>query len=440
MLKRIARSSDSVVERYLPDPYVLVLLLTLLVFLAGILVERQGPLAMIRHWGDGFWGLLEFSMQMVLVLVTGWVLASSPPVRRVLAAIAGLARTPVQAILLGTLVSLTAAWINWGFGLVIGALFARQLVRAVPSVDYRLLIASAYSGFLVWHGGISGSVPLTIATPGHFTEAMIGVVPTSQTIFAGYNLAIVLALFVAIPLANVLMLGHGGREVPLDPALLQADDDEVVAEKPVTRPADRLENSRVLSWAVALLGLVFLASYLLERGFALNLNIVNFAFLIFGILLHGSPYRLLAALREAVAGAAGIVIQFPFYAGIMGMMVGSGLAQTLSEAFVAISTSTTLPLWTFLSAGLLNIFVPSGGGQWAVQSQVMLPAAQALQADVARTAMAVAWGDAWTNMIQPFWALPALAIAGLTAKDIMGFCLVVLVISGLIIGLGLVFV
>lgn len=438
MLKRIARSSDSVVERYLPDPYVLVLLLTLVVFAAGMVVEGQGPLAMVRHWGGGFWELLEFSMQMVLVLVTGWVLASSPPVRRVLTRIAGVARTPGQAILLCTLVSLTAAWINWGFGLVIGALFARQLVRAVPAVDYRLLIASAYSGFVVWHGGISGSVPLTIATPGHFTEAMIGVVPTSQTIFAGYNLAIVLALFVAIPLANVLMLGHGGREVALDPARLEAEDE--VPEKVIARPADRLENSPILSWIVGLLGLLYLGSYLVERGFALNLNIVNFAFLILGILLHGSPYRLLKALSEAVAGAAGIVIQFPFYAGIMGMMVGSGLAQTLSEAFVAVSTATTLPLWTFLSAGLLNIFIPSGGGQWAVQSQVMLPAAQALQADVAKTAMAVAWGDAWTNMVQPFWALPALAIAGLSAKDIMGFCLIILVISGVIIGLGLVLI
>lgn len=438
MLKTIARSSDSVVERYLPDPYVLVLLLTLVVFAAGVLVEGQGPLAMVRHWGDGFWGLLEFSMQMVLVLVTGWVLATSPPVRRLLAAVARAARTPAQAILLCSLVSLAAAWVNWGFGLVIGALFARQLVRAVPSVDYRLLIASAYSGFLVWHGGISGSVPLTIATPGHFTEGMIGIVPTSGTIFAGFNLAIVAALFVAVPLANVLMLGHGGRAVVLDPEALRAE--EAVPEKPVERPADRLENSPVLSWAVGALGLVFLGSYLAERGFALNLDIVNFAFLILGILLHGSPHRLLAALRDAVAGAAGIVIQFPFYAGIMGMMVGSGLARSLSEAFVAVSTAATLPLWTFLSAGLLNIFIPSGGGQWAVQSQVMLPAAQALQADVARTAMAVAWGDAWTNMVQPFWALPALAIAGLTAKDIMGFCLVVLVISGVIIGLGLVLV
>jgi short-chain fatty acids transporter len=439
VLKRIARSSDSVVERYLPDPYVLVLLLTLLVFAAGVLVESQGPLAMVRHWGGGFWGLLEFSMQMVLVLVTGWVLASSPPVRRALAKLAGLARTPAQAILLGTLVSLTAAWINWGFGLVVGALFARQLARAVPAVDYRLLIASAYSGFLVWHGGISGSVPLTIATPGHFTEALIGVVPTSRTIFAGYNLAIVAALFVAIPLANVLMLGHGGREVRLDPAALRAAEGEAgdAPEKPVERPADRLENSRLLSWAVGALGLAFLAGYLFEKGLALNLNVVNFAFLILGILLHGSPHRLLTALREAVAGAAGIVIQFPFYAGIMGMMVGSGLARTLSEAFVAVSTQATLPLWTFLSAGLLNIFIPSGGGQWAVQSQVMLPAAEALQADVAKTAMAVAWGDAWTNMVQPFWALPALAIAGLSAKDIMGFCLVVLAISGAIIALGL---
>jgi short-chain fatty acids transporter len=239
---------------------------------------------------------------MQMVLVTGRVLASSPPVRRILAAIAGMARTPGQAILLCTVVSLIAAWINWGFGLVVDALFARQLVRVVPSVDYHLLIASAYSSFIIWHGGISGSVPLTIATPGHFTESLIGVIPTSQTIFSAYNLAIVAALFVAIPLTNVLMMGHGGREVRLDPAELQAEGE--IPEKKIVRPADRLENSRVLPWTVGVLGPVFLGLYLVEKGFALNLNIVNFAFLFLGIVLHGSPYRFLTALQEAVAGAA----------------------------------------------------------------------------------------------------------------------------------------
>jgi short-chain fatty acids transporter len=174
-------------------------------------------------------------------------------------------------------------------------------------------------------------------------------------------------------------------------------------------------------------------------GGGLTLNVVNFLFLTLAIILHGTPRRLLRALHEAVKGGAGIVIQFPFYAGIMAIMVNSGLAVTISELFVSFSSAQSLPFWTFISAGIVNFFVPSGGGQWAVQAPAILPAAEALGVDLARVSMAVAWGDAWTNMIQPFWALPVLAIAGLNAKDIMGFCVVQLVLSGIIIGVGLTF-
>ena len=174
-------------------------------------------------------------------------------------------------------------------------------------------------------------------------------------------------------------------------------------------------------------------------GNGLSLNVINFLFLTLAILLHGTPRNLLNALTEAVKGGAGIVIQFPFYAGIMAIMVQSGLAASISEALVGIASDATLPFWTFISAGIVNFFVPSGGGQWAVQAPVILPAAEALGTDLARVSMAVAWGDAWTNMVQPFWALPILGIAGLRAKDIMGFCMMHLILSGLIIAVGLTF-
>lgn len=436
-MQRLTRFSVRLMERYLPDPFVLVLLLTLLVFGSGLLMTPAGPVDLLKHWGNGFWDLLEFGMQMVLILVTGWVLASSPPFRQGLGALAGLARSPGQAIVMVTVVSLLAAWVNWGFGLVIGALFARQLARAVPDVDYRLLIASAYSGFIVWHGGISGSIPLTINSAGHFTEDRIGLIDTGQTIFAGFNLAIVLALFILVPLINRLMMGPPEDARPIDPSRLREEEEE--STDPADRPADRLENSRLLAWATGLLGLAYVGWHFLDHGFALGLNIVNFTFLMAGILLHGTPRRLLNAFNEAVRGASGIVLQFPFYAGIMGMLAGSGLAETIAAGFVALSTPATFPLFTFLSAGLVNLVAPSGGGQWAIQAPVMLPAGEALGVDPARTAMAVAWGDAWTNMLQPFWALPALAIAGLSAKDIMGYCLVILLASGVVIGLGITF-
>lgn len=434
MLKFISKPAVKLVERYLPDPYIFVLLLTLIAAIAAIAVERQTPLAVMRMWGDGFWGLLTFSMQMLLVLVTGFMLASSPPVKRILQKMAGTAKSPGGAIILVTLVSLAASWINWGFGLVVGALFAKELARLIR-VDYRLLVASAYSGFVVWHGGLAGSVPLTIATEGHFSADQIGVISTGSTIFAFFNLAIVLCLFIAVPLVNRLMLPDEKDSVYVDIQLLE-DEPEPLGR--ITRPAEKLENSLTLSLLVGVPGLLFLLDHFFLRGGGLNLNVVNFLFLFLAIVLHRTPRNLLNSLNEAIKGGAGIVIQFPFYAGIMAIMVQSGLAQSMSEWLVSFATATSLPFWSFLSAGIVNLFVPSGGGQWAVQAPVMLPAAEALGADIARVAMAVAWGDAWTNLLQPFWALPVLAIAGLKAKDIMGFCLIQLFITGAIISVGLV--
>ncbi|CAO1660196.1 short-chain fatty acid transporter [Salinicola sp. NYA28a] len=434
MLQRLSRPAVKLVERYLPDPYIFVLLLTIVAALAAMLFEQRSPLAVMQYWGDGFWGLLSFSMQMLLVLVTGFMLANSPPIKRLLDRLAATAKTPASAIILVTLVSLAASWINWGFGLVIGALFAKALARQIR-VDYRLLIASAYSGFVVWHGGLAGSIPLTIATPGHFSEDQIGIIPTSQTIFAGYNLIIVVALFVIMPLINRWMMPSEDESVFVSRE--QLAEPESPDRNAIERPADRLENSTLLSMLVGVPGLLYLVHYFFFAGGGLNLNSVNFLFLSLAIVLHRTPRSLLASLNEAIKGGAGIVIQFPFYAGIMGIMMQSGLAQSLSELFVAIANADTLPFWSFISAGIVNLFVPSGGGQWAVQAPVMLPAAEALGADVSRVAMGVAWGDAWTNLLQPFWALPVLAIAGLNAKDIMGFCLIQLVVTGVVIGLGL---
>lgn len=434
MLNAISRPMVRIVDRYLPDPFVFVVVLTLVAGLAAMGIQGSSPLEVVSVWGDGFWSLLSFSMQMLLVLVTGYMMASTPLVKKGLQALAGLASSPGSAILLVSVVSLAASWINWGFGLVVGALFAKELARQIK-VDYRLLVASAYSGFIVWHGGLAGSIPLSIATEGHPFADLTGIIPTSQTIFSTYNLLIVAALFVVVPLVNRAMMPSEADSVYIDPALLDADD----TTKPETRtPAEFLETTPVLSMLIGAAGAAWLIQYF-AAGNGLSLNVINFLFLTLAILLHGTPRHLLNALNEAVKGGAGIVIQFPFYAGIMAIMVQTGLAATVSEGLVGLATETTLPFWSFLSAGLVNFFVPSGGGQWAVQAPVILPAAEALGADLARASMAVAWGDAWTNMVQPFWALPILGIAGLRAKDIMGFCVIHLVITGVIIALGLTF-
>jgi short-chain fatty acids transporter len=434
MFKAMTRASNKMMQRYLPDPFIFVILLTGVVFILGLIITGQSPVKMVSYWGDGFWKLLEFSMQMVLILVTGYVLASSPFFKKMLRKLAAFAKTPGQAIISVTIVALAASWINWGFGLVIGAIFSRELARQVKNTDYRLLIASAYSGFVVWHGGLSGSIPLTIATPGHFMEDVMGVIPTSETLFAPYNLFIIIALLIILPITNRLMLNKDETHY-IDSSVLEGNlEAATVAE--TDSPAEKLENSIWLSMIIGILGLGYMIYFFAVNGFNLNINLVNFIFLFLGILLHKTPRNYINSVAEAVKGASGIIIQFPFYAGIMGMMVGSGLVTEMSEWFVAISNQYTLPLFTFLSAGIVNMFVPSGGGQWAVQAHVVLDAAKELGVSPAKASMAVAWGDAWTNLIQPFWALPALAIAGLKAKDIMGFCLIALFVSGIIISAG----
>lgn len=448
MFKKFTNACVAMVQKYLPDPFLFAAILTFIVFLLGVFVTDQSPLDMIGHWGEGFWGLLAFSMQMVLVLVTGHTLANAPIIKKGLRKLASIPKTPTQAIFAVTLVAIIACWINWGFGLVIGALYARELARQIKTVDYRLLIASAYSGFVVWHAGISGSIPLKLATAGEgLSEATAGVVTnpisTSETIFAPYNLIIVGIILVTMPLLNRAMHPKAEDVVAVDPELLVDEDLSVKIENPTF--ADKMENSPILSILIGAMGLAFIINYFVDNGFNLNLDIVNFMFLFLGIILHGTPRKFLDAIIVATRGTAGIVLQFPFYAGIMGMMtgtnaVGSSLAIVISNGFVNISTATTFPFFSFLSAGIVNFFVPSGGGQWAVQAPIMMPAGAELGVSAAKTGMSIAWGDAWTNLIQPFWALPALGIAGLGARDIMGYCIVDLIYTGIIISLGLMFI
>ncbi|ETI58764.1 short-chain fatty acid transporter [Marinomonas profundimaris] len=443
-LQKISQFFVALLQRYLPDPFIFAIILTFVVFLFVMPSTGQGPMQVVNAWAGGFWKLLSFSMQMAMVVVTGHAMASAPAFKSKLAMLAGVAKTPGQAIILVTVISAMACWVNWGFGLVVGAIFAREIAARVQGVDYRLLIASAYSGFLFWHGGLSGSIPLSIAGGKNIevvtNGAVTAAIPTSETIFSPMNLTILAVMLVAIPLLNRLMHPAPQDTITIDASLLEESVVETPNKADMT-PAERLENSRTLSLALGVMGFAYIIYYFVTNGFALNLNIVNFTFLFSAILLHGTPKSLLNSISQGARNCSGILLQFPFYAGIMGMMTATGdsgasLAGVISQAFVSISNETTFPIFTFLSAGIVNFFVPSGGGQWAVQAPIMMPAGAALGVDAAKTAMAIAWGDAWTNMIQPFWALPALAIAGLGAKDVMGYCLMALIGSGVIISLG----
>ncbi len=437
MIRGLAAFFSKIVRRWLPDAFLFAAILTFIVFIFGVIFEGQSPISMVKYWGDGFWKLLAFAMQMVLVLVTGHTLAKTKVVEGVLKGIAGIAKTPTQAIMVTTFVALVACWINWGFGLIVGALLAREMVKKVKGIHYGLLVASAYTGFIIWHAGLSGSIPLKVADgKGFMAEITGGIqIPVADTIFSGYSLLICVILLISLPIINVMMSPKEEDIVEADPALF-ADDDKGVEVKPRSEmtPAEKIENSMIVSLLLGILGMAYIIYYFATGG-SLGLNSVNLIFLFLGILLHKTPANYLRVMNEAIKNTGGIVLQFPLYAGIMGMMVGSGLAASISEWFVQVSTATTFPFFTYLSAGIVNFFVPSGGGQWAVQGPIVMPAAKALGVPLGKAAMAIAWGDAWTNMVQPFWALPLLGIAGLGIRDIMGYCTVALIWGGVVTSL-----
>ncbi|MDD6582273.1 MAG: TIGR00366 family protein [Bacteroidales bacterium] len=466
MFQKIINGCVKMVQRWLPEPFIFAIILTLIAGILAMPICRQTPIEVIENWGGGVWNLLAFAMQMALVLVSGSALASARIVKRGISALASLPKKPAGAIALVTGVSAMACWLNWGFGLIVGVIFAKEIALKMRGVDYRLLIASAYSGFVVWHAGLSGSIPLTMATPGEsLTKATNGVltapVPIGDTILALPNLIMVVVVIIAIVVVNSLMHPKNAMQVvSVDPSLLLEENPEAEALKesvenemkgfekgsaPMKRkptPAERLENSSVLSWIVALMMAGYLVIRLVFRGGTFDLGTIILLFLALGILLHGTPLNYVHAFAKAVSGAAGIILQFPFYAGIMGIITGVGASgicfgTVISDACISISNAQTYPLLTFLCAAVLNMFVPSGGGHWAIQAPIMFSAGANLGVDPGLTGIAIAWGDAWTNLIQPFWALPALAIAKLNAKDIMGFCLIDLVVTGVIICAGL---
>ena len=446
-MRAISSVFTRVAERFLPDAFVFVFFLSALTFVLGM-AQGYGPAAVAEFWGQGFFKILTFTAQATLVLATGFALAHTPLVHRALVAFARIPRNEVQIIILTTLVMMACSLFSWGFGLVAGAIVARQMgIVHRDKVHYPLIVAATYSGFLVWHGGYSGAIPTIIATPGHFLEDTMGVVPVSETLLSGTNLLIILCLAVIVPLVNTMMRPKDPAERKSIPATL---DEIEEALDPVTSPstegatgnhpgatgrtpAEWLERNRFVTLILGLLASLYLITYFADGG-AVTLNSVILSFFALGLVLTPNAHAYSQSFQGGAKASYGIILQFPFYGGIMGMMTGTGLAAALAAGFVSISTAQTLPFFSFLGAGLVNMFVPSGGGQWAVQGPIMIQAAQELGADMPRVALGVAWGEAWTNMIQPFWTLPMLAIAGLGIRDIMGYTAVVLLVSGVVIG------
>ncbi len=433
MLERMGNYFSRWAHKYMPDPMIFAILLTILTYILGLIFTKSTWFQMLLDWYKGFWVLLKFGMQMCVILVTGYALATTAPVQKFLKWLANIPKTTAGAAMLVALVAVIAGLINWGLGLIVGAIFALEVGRQGylnnRKFHYPLLVAAGYAGLAVWHGGLSGSAPLLVATKGHFLEKQIGIIPVSKTLGSPMNITVLIVMLIMIPLVMYLMSPKDESKIKtIAPELCHVGEEEGTPKSEWTF-ADKLENSILLSWIIGLGGLIYIFYYFGKHGFALNLNIVNFTFLIVGIILHKRPIAYVRAISDGVRGCAGIILQFPFYAGIMGMMKFSGLVAVIAGWFVAISSATTYPIFTYISACIVNIFVPSGGGQWAVQGPVLVKAAETLHFSIPKTIMAMAYGDQWTNLFQPFWALPLLGICGVRARDIMGYCIALMFIG-----------
>ncbi|PCC68315.1 short-chain fatty acids transporter [Nannocystis exedens] len=441
--------------RFTPDPFVVAVGMTLVTLVAGALAVGDGAGGLVRAlrlWSapGGLWSLLAFAGQMALMLTLGTALAAAPPVRRGLEALARLAAGPRRLVGLVAFVSCTLCLFNWSLGLVCGAMFARtagdEARRRGLALHYPLLCAAGYAGMMVWHGGLSGTAPLKATTLADLTEvlgpelaARVGPIALSDSLLGGLNLAVTGGLWLLAPLVFMALTPAAGADPDPQPAPPSghAPEDMPSATGPeehapsTTTGLDRLERSPLVVWALALPAAAALAFAVGDAaGPALDLNAINLALWVLALVLHGRPDAFVRACDAGARASAGILLLFPLYGGIMGVMKGTGLAAALAGLFAAADPRVFTTL-TFVSAGFLNLFIPSGGGQWAVQGPIVMSAALERGVDRTHAMLAIAYGDQWTNMLQPFWAVPLLAITGVRARDIIGYCTLWMFAGGL---------
>lgn len=435
-------------KNYFPSPFTIALGLTAFIFIIAFIFTKPSEvstLAYIPTLGD-FWftkmfdnGLLSFTLKMMLILVFGHVMALSKPVQWAISKALALINNTSSAAFWVTLLTILVAYFNWGLGLIFGAIFARKVAEHATrnqfKLNYALIGACAYAGLMVWHGGLSGSAPLTVNKGDHSLFETIGVVQTGETLFSSMNILVFVLCITVIPIVMYFIGKYSNGQL-----LNIYSGDKNSKETIVETPAEKFETSIIPGLIVGALMLLYFLFDAFKNGLTINfLTLNNTCLMLFGmaLLFHGSITGFLRAISEAIKGASGILVQFPLYFGIMGIMEYSGLALNLSNWFVSNSSQDTLPIYTFISAGIVNIFVPSGGGQWQVQGPIIMEAANQLGVAKGKMIMALAYGDQLTNMLQPFWALPLLGITGLKAKDILPYTLLLFLLGGLIFLLGL---
>jgi short-chain fatty acids transporter len=441
LMQRAVASCVYLFERLMPDPFVIVILLTVLTALAAFgFAPKATPEIILGGWYKGIFGIFTFAFQMVLVLVTGYALADAPVIKAGLSRVSRLAVGPCSAVVLVFTVGAIATFLNWGFGLVVGAMLSKQVARQVH-VDFAWLVAAAYSSWVLWaFTGMSSSIALSIASPGNPLNIVEQhthlTVPLAHTVFSSWNLLTGLAAMILIPAIFILMRPAAKDIIAAKADALAAEEAVESAEPARQRDslADRLDRSRLCALVFVVAGAAYLVMQWVRHGISLDINTVIFIFLLAGLCLHGSPKRYVTAVAQAAKVTGPMLLQYPFYGGIMGIMAATGLAEVVADAYIHIASRTTLPFLSYLASGLITLFIPSGGGHWAVQGPFTIPAAMNLGASMSGTSMAIAAGEMAGSLLQPFWAIPVVAIAGVGVQRVLGFTLVIFLTAGSFLG------
>ncbi len=451
---KLLNGIEKLFKSFLPTPFTIAILITIVTFILAFTLtdsdagSGERGMELVGYWYNGLWkdSMLVFAVQMMLMLVLGHAVALTKPVDYVMRAATHFCKSTASAAFTVTLLTILVSLFNWGLGLIFGAILARKVgehaYKNGISLNYALIGAAGYSGLMVWHGGISGSAPIKAAESGHIASLMEGILPAeqiaelpnaipfSETVFGMMNIVVMLALIVCVPL---FMFWLGKR------SQVSLELPKVIGENEEKNASDDQQKLDVSPWFSRIIGSLIFAYALYVAVHAMyegrdfiKPNFINFTLLGMALVLHSNVDGFLKAIDQAIRGAAGILVQFPLYFGIMGLMVGSGLIHVFSDFFVSISSEASFPIYSFMSAGIVNVFVPSGGGQWGVQGPIIIQSALELGVSLPKSIMALAYGDQLTNMLQPFWALPLHGITGLKAKSILPYTLAMMLVGGTI--------
>ncbi len=424
-LARMGEALADFCERYFPDAFVFALCAVIIVFLGGLALGEK-PFKMVQVFGEGFWVLIPFTMQMALIIIGGFVVASSPPIARLIEWLAAVPKTPRGAVGFTALLAMLSSLISWGLSLIFTGLLVREITRRIPRVDYRAIGAAAYLGLgAVWALGLSSSAALLQNTKGSIPAALLpitGVIPLTQTIFLWQSLLTAVILIVLSVAVAYFSCPSPEKAKTAEDMGISFEPLEVSAEQPKT-PADRLTASPILSILIGILMIAYIIVLFSQKGVmaATDLNAFNFVFLTAGLLLHWRPGSFLKAVAKSVPATAGVLIQFPFYAGIFGMIAKTHINQWLADLFVSLTTHGTYPILVAVYSAILGLFVPSGGGKWVVEAPYVMAAATTLHVHLGWVVQIYNAAEALPNLVNPFWMLPLMGILNVKARDLAGY-------------------